>query len=87
MSEQIQPARQASICDRAREFLISQPGVTDAIVWESRSKMVAKVTVLESKEYSEIDLREACVKKLGAGLSPKMILIERIKEPGQRRSA
>lgn len=52
-------------------------GVVEAHAWESKGTLLARVVVNDSTYLSEMDVRQACSKKIGADLTPKIILLER----------
>ncbi|MCB0825166.1 MAG: hypothetical protein KDC26_03175 [Armatimonadetes bacterium] len=62
-----------------RDFLLKQEGVSDAEVWMRGDAVLARVTVNELTFLSEVDLQQACMKKLGPNLTPRMIMMERAK--------
>lgn len=71
----------------AQHFLMRQAGVISAETWEKKGEILARVTVQEDSHLNGADLQQACVKALGAKKSPRMILLERIKQPVQERIA
>lgn len=63
---------------RTRDYLQTIHGVLNADVWTSGDKVLARVEVNDWSILSDTDLRMACKKKLGAKLTPSLIMIERI---------
>lgn len=72
---------------KTRAFFLNVEGVLDADVWTVSDKMLARVTVNDWSILSDTDLRMACHKKLGADLTPALIMIERTIGERERRSA
>lgn len=61
-----------------QEFLATIEGVHQATVWRAGDKMLARVTVNDWSLLSDVDLRHACLKKLGSEYAPALIMVERI---------
>ncbi|QYK53010.1 MAG: hypothetical protein KF824_12205 [Fimbriimonadaceae bacterium] len=72
---------------KTQDFLSQQPGVADVQVWISGEKILAQVQIYEWSKVSDFDLRSACKRKIGAKLTPALILMERIQGEKSMRSA
>lgn len=78
---------EATPAHRAEAFLCQQQGVVEALAWETKGAIVAKVVILDEMQLTGQDLQMACRKALGAKNAPRMILIERIQKPRNRAIA
>lgn len=72
---------------KTQDFLAAQPGVADVQVWVSGEKILAQVQIFEWSQVSDFDLRAACKRKIGAKLTPALILMERVQGEKSMRSA
>lgn len=69
------------------QYLISLNGVVDADVWTRNDTILAKVSVNDWSLLNDTDLRMACKKRLGAKLTPSLIMIERVIGEQERSAA
>lgn len=72
---------------KTQDFLSQQAGVANVQVWVSGEKILAQVQIYEWSKVSDFDLRAACKRKIGAKLTPALILMEKIKGEKSMRSA
>jgi hypothetical protein len=58
-------------------FLRSQPEVVEATVWWKNSTLLSRVVVSQDSRLSPADIQQACLMKLGAAATPRLVMIER----------
>lgn len=65
-------------CTETEKFFAAFEGVIEARVWLSGKALLARLVVDAHSNVSGNDLKQACAKKLGADLTPQLLMIERI---------
>lgn len=70
-----------------QDFLATIEGVHQATVWWAGQNLLARVTVNDWSLLTEIDLRQACIDKLGPEYAPSLLMLERISGDSAERAA
>lgn len=71
------PALREPNPERAAEFIAGLAGIVDVQVWKRGCALLSRIQVEDTARISEVDIRQACLRALGAADTPRLILMER----------